>query len=76
MTDDKSESDTFKAEYRADKRRNGWFSIIFGILFIAWTIFDIATYFWEEYWYANVFFFALGVVFVVYGVTDLKNSRK
>lgn len=76
MNDNDKENEDFKAEYRADKKRNGWFSVVFGIIFIAWTGFDIATNFWEDFWYANVFFLLLGLIFIAYGITDIKKSSR
>jgi len=71
------ENDDFKSEYKSDKKRSGWGSIIFGLIFIIWTGFDIASNFWEDFWYANVFFILLGLTFIVFGVLDVrKYSRR
>ena len=73
MNDDNNDPDDFKSEYRSDKKRNGWFNICFGLLFLVWSGFDIVTNFWEEYWYANVFFILLGLIFIVYGIMNLND---
>ena len=78
MNDDDKKLEDFKSEYRSDKRWGGWSSISFGVLFIVWTAFDIATDFWEEFWYVNVFFLLLGIVFIFFGFRDVRkySSKK
>jgi uncharacterized membrane protein HdeD (DUF308 family) len=72
MNDDNKNADDFKSEYRSDKKWNGWFSICIGLLILACSGFDIATSFWEEYWYANIFTILFGLVFIVYGILDVR----
>ena len=52
------------------------FNIIFGIIFLVWTTFDVATGFFEDFWYANLFFTVLGFVFIWLGVSGLRSAKK
>lgn len=71
--DSDKNADDFESEYRSDKKRNGWVSVFIGVLFIVWTIFDIATNFWEDsYWYMNIFYILLGGIFFISGVADVR----
>ncbi len=76
MNDQDNKPDEFKIEYWAEKRRGGWFCVAFGILSLAWTGFDIATNFWEEYWYANVFTTVFGLAFIAYGFREIKKGSR
>jgi len=66
---------SFAEKYRKDKRREGFLNVGLGVLFIIWTIFDIAFAFFEEMWYFNIFFGLLGVGILVYGIIQLKAHR-
>jgi len=73
---DKPDDSSFHSEYRKDKRRQGYFYIVFGILFSVWTVFDVIFAFFEEMWYFNIFFGLMGIGFVLYGIIELRAFPK
>jgi len=71
----KAPDESFQDKYRKDKRREAYLNAGIGVLFVIWTVFDIAFAFFEEMWYFNIFFGLLGVGFLIYGVIQLKAHR-
>lgn len=66
--------DAAAIRYRRDQRGAGKFNIVFGIIFLAWSAFDMMASFYGEFWYTDLFFIALGLTFLVYGYFQLKNN--
>ena len=56
-------------------RQSAFFNFGFGLLFIVWSIFDIATGFFEEFWYANIFFILLGLLFIIWGYLGFRSAK-
>jgi len=78
MSESQKESEkeiSFPEKYRKDKVNEGLFNVGIGVVFIIWTIFDVAFAFFEEMWYFNIFFGILGIGFLVYGIIQLRTHR-
>jgi hypothetical protein len=69
-----AEPDAAAIRYRKDQRGAGKFNITFGLIFIAWSAFDMLSGFWGEFWYTDIFFVAIGLAFIVYGTSQLRNN--
>lgn len=69
-----AEPDAAAIRHRKEQRGAGKFNIVFGLIFLAWSAVDMMSGFYGEFWYTDLFFLALGLAFLVYGISQLRNN--
>lgn len=69
-----AEPDAAAIRHRKAQRGAGKFNIVFGLIFLCWSAFDMMSGIYGEFWYGELFFVAIGLAFLVYGITQLRNN--